>query len=43
MIAVGERFVEFTLDAHDGTTVSSTDLVGRPFLLFFYLMARTAG
>lgn len=43
MIPAGERFVEFTLQAHDGTTVSSTDLHGRPFLLFFYPKASTPG
>ena len=43
MIAVGERFVDFELEAHDGTTVSSADLEGRPFLLFFYPNADTPG
>ena len=43
MIAVGEQFVKFELDAHDGTTVSSADLEGRPFLLFFYPKASTPG
>jgi len=43
MIAVGEQFVDFELEAHDGTTVSSADLEGRPFLLFFYPKASTPG
>ena len=43
MIAEGEKFVSFELDAHDGTRVSSDDLEGRPFLLFFYPKADTPG
>jgi len=43
MIAVGEPFVDFELEAHDGTTVSTSDLEGRPFLLFFYPKASTPG
>jgi cytochrome oxidase Cu insertion factor (SCO1/SenC/PrrC family) len=43
MIAVGERFVDFELESNDGTTVSSTDLEGRPYLLFFYPKAGTPG
>ncbi len=43
MIAVGERFVEFELPAHDGTSVLSRDLEGRPYLLFFYPKADTPG
>lgn len=43
MIAVGEPFVDFELEAHDGTTVSRADLEGRPFLLFFYPKANTPG
>jgi len=43
MIAIGEQFVNFELEAHDGTTVSSADLEGRPFLLFFYPKASTPG
>ncbi len=43
MIPVGEPFVDFELEAHDGTTVSSADLEGRPFLLFFYPKASTPG
>jgi len=43
MIPVGEPFVDFELEAQDGTTVSSADLEGRPFLLFFYPKASTPG
>ena len=43
MIAVGEDFVEFELPAHDGTSVLSRDLEGRPYLLFFYPKADTPG
>jgi cytochrome oxidase Cu insertion factor (SCO1/SenC/PrrC family) len=43
MIPVGEPFVPFQLPAHDGSTVSSADLGGRPFLLFFYPKADTPG
>ena len=43
MIPVGKPFVDFELPAHDGSTVSSTDLEGRPFLLFFYPKADTPG
>jgi cytochrome oxidase Cu insertion factor (SCO1/SenC/PrrC family) len=43
MIAVGEPFIDFELEAHDGTTVSSSDLAGRPYLLFFYPKASTPG
>ena len=43
MIPAGEPFVDFELEAHDGTTVSLADLEGRPFLLFFYPKASTPG
>ena len=43
MIATGKPFVAFELEAHDGSTVSSTDLAGRPYLLFFYPKADTPG
>jgi cytochrome oxidase Cu insertion factor (SCO1/SenC/PrrC family) len=43
MIAVGEPFVDFELEAHDGTRVSSADLEGNPYLLFFYPKADTPG
>ena len=43
MIAIGEPFVEFDLEAHDGTRVSSAALEGNPYLLFFYPKADTPG
>ena len=43
MISVGSPFVEFELEAHDGTTVSSAGLAGNPYLLFFYPKADTPG
>jgi cytochrome oxidase Cu insertion factor (SCO1/SenC/PrrC family) len=43
MIPLGAPFVDFQLPAHDGSTVSSADLEGRPFLLFFYPKADTPG
>ena len=43
MIAAGEEFVSFELEAHDGTRVSSADLEGKPYLLFFYPKAATPG
>ena len=43
MIPVGQPFVEFELEAHDGTTISNADLDGHPYLLFFYPKASTPG
>jgi cytochrome oxidase Cu insertion factor (SCO1/SenC/PrrC family) len=43
MLAVGGPFVDFALAAHDGSTVTSTDLAGRPYLLFYYPKADTPG
>jgi len=43
MLEVGVPFVDFELEAHDGSTVLSADLQGRPFLLFFYPKADTPG
>ncbi len=43
MISVGEKFGEFNLPAHDGTSVDSRDLGGKPYLLFFYPKADTPG
>jgi cytochrome oxidase Cu insertion factor (SCO1/SenC/PrrC family) len=43
MLQPGEEFVAFKLTAHDGSTVDSADLEGRPFLLFFYPKASTPG
>jgi cytochrome oxidase Cu insertion factor (SCO1/SenC/PrrC family) len=43
MLETGMPFPAFDLPAHDGTTVSSTDLDGSPYLLFFYPKADTGG
>jgi cytochrome oxidase Cu insertion factor (SCO1/SenC/PrrC family) len=43
MLQAGQPFVAFELAAHDGSTVDSADLEGRPFLLFFYPKASTPG
>lgn len=43
MLQVGQPFVEFELEAQDGSIVNSADLAGRPFLLFFYPKADTPG
>ena len=41
MIAAGEPFPDFRLDAHDGSTVGATELRGHPYLLYFYPKAET--
>jgi len=43
MLEPGQPFPAFELPAHDGTTVSSADLEGTPYLLFFYPKADTGG
>ena len=43
MLETGMPFPAFSLPAHDGTTVSSADLEGNPYLLFFYPKADTGG
>ena len=43
MLEPGMPFPAFELPAHDGTTVSSADLEGTPYLLFFYPKADTGG
>ncbi len=43
MLEPGMPFPAFELPAHDGTTVSSTELEGSPYLLFFYPKADTGG
>jgi peroxiredoxin Q/BCP len=43
MLAPGDDFVDFELEAHDGTTVSSADLEGHPYLIYFYPKADTPG
>ena len=43
MLDTGMPFPTFELPAHDGTTFSSADLAGAPYLLFFYPKADTGG
>ena len=43
MLAIGEPFASFELPAHDGSTVRSAELAGRPYLLFYYIKADTPG
>lgn len=35
-IKVGDKAPDFTLEASKGRTVSSADLSGKPYLLYFY-------
>ena len=43
MLEPGQPFPAFELPAHDGTTVSSADLDGSTYLLFYYPKADTGG
>jgi peroxiredoxin Q/BCP len=43
MLEEGSRFADFELIAHDGTVVSSADLEGQPYLIYFYPKAGTPG
>ena len=43
MLDTGMPFPAFELPAHDGSTVTSADLAGSPYLLFFYPKADTGG
>jgi len=43
MLEPGATFPKFSLKAHDGDTVSSDDLAGSPYLLYFYPKADTPG
>lgn len=43
MLEPGQPFPAFELPAQDGTTVSSAELAGSPYLLFFYPKANTGG
>lgn len=43
MLQPGQPMVDFELEAHDGALVRSDQLVGRPYLLFFYPKAATPG
>ena len=43
MLDPGQPFPAFELPAHDGTTVSSSELAGSTYLLFYYPKADTGG
>ena len=43
MLETGAEFPEFSLTAHDGSTVASADLAGGPYLIYFYPKADTPG
>ena len=43
MIKAGAPFPEFELQAHDESTISSSDLEGTPYLVYFYPKADTPG
>jgi peroxiredoxin Q/BCP len=43
MLRPGDLFPEFSLKAQDGSTVSSDQLKGSPYLLYFYPKADTPG
>ena len=43
MIAVGEPFPAWSLSDHEGKTVSSKDLAGKRYLMWFYPAAMTPG
>lgn len=43
MLHVDDPMPEFALPAHDGTTVSSEELAGAPYLVYFYPKADTPG
>ncbi|MEN8164690.1 MAG: peroxiredoxin [Acidobacteriota bacterium] len=43
MLTTGEEFPSFELQAHDGSVVSSSDLEGSIYLVYFYPKADTPG
>jgi peroxiredoxin Q/BCP len=43
MLNEGAQMVEFELPVHDGSILSSSDLEGQPYLLYFYPKADTPG
>lgn len=43
MLKTGEDFPSFEIQAHDGSTVASSDLDGTIYLLYFYPKADTPG
>jgi thioredoxin-dependent peroxiredoxin len=42
-IEAGDRFPDFTLPDQDGQAVSLSDLLGKPFVLYFYPKDNTSG
>ena len=43
MLNVGEQAPDFTVTAHDGSTVRLSDLAGKYVVLWFYPEADTSG
>jgi len=43
MLKAGDNAPEFSVQDHDGNTVSSTDLVGKRYMLWWYPKADTPG
>ena len=43
MLQPGDAFPEWELRDHTGTTVSSRDLAGKKYLLWYYVKALTPG
>ena len=43
MLHTGDAFPEWHLRDHSGTTVSSRDLAGKKYLLWYYVKALTPG
>ena len=43
MLRTGDAFPEWQLRDHTGTTVSSRDLAGKKYLLWYYVKALTPG
>ena len=43
LLKVGDTFPDWTLPDHTGATVSSADLAGKTYLLWFYPKAMTPG
>lgn len=43
MLKAGDKFPDFQLKAHDGSTVSSKELEGKAYLIYFYPKADTPG
>ncbi|MCW5946204.1 MAG: thioredoxin-dependent thiol peroxidase [Fimbriimonadales bacterium] len=43
MLQVGDKIPDFTLQDQDGNAVSSSDLIGEPFVIYFYPKDDTPG